>query len=188
MSALLSTKQQWLVGGILLLVMLATRIHVSNHLQDASWAIFFLAGFYLRHWLSFGVFMAAAVLIDYIAISQMGVSSFCVTDAYVALVPAYGALYAAGRGFGGMYRESLSALLPLAASLLVGVVACEVISSGSFYAVSPRFASEGLGGFVQDLGKYLPHNLAIAAFYVGIATLAHVAVLQVQRAKGHIGI
>ncbi|EIJ34912.1 hypothetical protein [Thiothrix nivea] len=188
MSALLSTKQQWLVGGILLLVMLATRIHVSNHLQDASWAIFFLAGFYLRHWLSFGVFMAAAVLIDYIAISQMGVSSFCVTDAYVALVPAYGALYAAGRWFGGLYRESLSALLPLAASLLVGVVACEVISSGSFYLLSPRFAEAGISGFAQDLVKYLPHSLAITGFYVGVAALVHIGMLHMRRPQGHVGV
>ena len=62
----LSHKNQWLVGGILLLVMLATRVHVSDHLLDASWAVFFLAGFYLRNAVSFGVFMATAMAIDYV--------------------------------------------------------------------------------------------------------------------------
>lgn len=181
----LSRKNQWLVGGVLLLAMLATRIHVGDHLQDASWAVFFLAGFYLRNWLGFGAFMAAAAAIDYIAIKQMGVSSFCVTDAYAALVPAYGALYAAGRWFGGQYRNNLSALLPLAAALLVGVVACEAVSSGSFYAMSPRFAAEGWGGFVQDMIKYLPHDLGVTSFYASIAALAHAAVMQVSRLTGH---
>ncbi len=81
----LSTKNQWLVGGILLAVMLITRAHVSEHLLDASWAVFLLAGFYLRNVLAFGVFMATAVAIDYVAVSQFGVSNFCVSSAYVAL-------------------------------------------------------------------------------------------------------
>ena len=100
----LSTKNQWLVGGVLLAAMLVTRAHVSDHLLDASWAVFLLAGFYLRKVLAFGVFMATAVAIDYMAINQFGVSSFCVSQAYVALVPAYGALFMAGRWFARQYQ------------------------------------------------------------------------------------
>ncbi|MBM3153552.1 MAG: hypothetical protein FJZ96_15320, partial [Chloroflexi bacterium] len=48
-------RTQALIGGSLLAVMLATRFHHFGdalHLPDASWALFFLAGFYLaRVWL-----------------------------------------------------------------------------------------------------------------------------------------
>lgn len=181
----LSAKNQWLVGGILLLAMLATRAHVTDHLVDASWAVFFLAGFYLRRLPVFGVFMATAVAIDYVAISAFGVSSFCVSSAYVALLPAYATLFAAGRWFAGHYRENLSALLPLALSVLVGVVVCEVISSGSFYFLSERLAATSLGGFADELVKYLPYSLSMTSVYVGMAALVHVAVLQVKHMKGN---
>jgi hypothetical protein len=181
----LSTKNQWLVGSVLLLAMLATRAHLTDHLQDASWAIFFMAGFYLRNRLALVPFMLAAAAIDYVAVTWAGVSSFCVSSAYVALVPAYGALYAAGRWLAGHYRENPSAVFPLAASLLVGIVACEVISSGSFYFLSGRVAETSLGGFAHDLVEYLPHSLSITSFYVGIGALLHVAVLQVNRMKGN---
>lgn len=184
----LSSKNQWLVGGVLLLAMLATRAHVSDHLADASWAVFFLAGFYLRGLLVFGAFMALAVAIDYVAITQLGVSSFCISSSYVMLVPAYGALFMAGRWFAGHYRANLSALVPLGFALLVGIVACELISSGSFYFFSARFEATSMDGFIQGLVKYLPHSLSITSFYVGIAALVHIAVLQVQRMKGNVAV
>jgi len=178
----LSSKNQWLVGGALLLAMLITRGHVTDHLQDASWAIFFMAGFYLRNSLAFVPFMLAAAAIDYVAITQFGVSSFCVSSAYVALIPAYGALYAAGRWLAGHYRETPAVLFPLAASLLIGIVVCELVSSGSFYFFSERFADTNLVEFAGRLVQYLPHGLAITSFYVGVGALLHVAV---RMAQGH---
>src|SRR5690606_36139481 len=61
-------------GGILALlavVMLATRINHFGALPDASWAVFFIAGFYLRGWgrWAFPLLMALAVAIDYVVIS-----------------------------------------------------------------------------------------------------------------------
>ncbi len=68
------------VLAIFLLVMTATRLPLSAsvlHLQDASWAVFFLAGFYLQkqwRWALPGL-MAGAVGIDLIAIQSMGISN-----------------------------------------------------------------------------------------------------------------
>jgi hypothetical protein len=178
----LSNKNQWLVGGILLLAMLITRAHVSDHLLDASWAVFLLAGFYLRNVLAFGVFMATAVAIDSVAINQFGVSSFCVSQAYVALVPAYGALFVAGRWFAGHYQgETLASLGKLMVAVVVGFAVAELISSGSFYVFSGTVAETSLAGFMDALLKYSPHGLYIMSLYVAIASLLHIAVRQVTR-------
>lgn len=180
----LSTKNQWLVGGILLAVMLLTRVHVIDHLLDASWAVFFLAGFYLRNLLAFGVFMVTAVAIDYVATSQLGVSNFCVSQAYIALVPAYGVMFAAGRWFAGQYQgETLVSLGKLMLAVLVGFALTEVISSGSFYAFSGTSVDISVAGFVGQLLKYAPHGLYITGMYLTVAALLHVAVKQVSGLK-----
>lgn len=182
----LSNKNQWLVGGILLLVMLITRAHVTDHLFDASWAVFFLAGFYLRNVLTFGVFMAVAVAIDYVAITKFGVSDFCVSQAYVALVPAYGALFIAGRWFAGQYQgETLASALKLIAAVLVGFAASELISSGSFYFFSGKFADVNLAEFASRLMKYAPHGLYVMGLYITVGVFIHVAVSMVNRQLAH---
>lgn len=173
----LSPKSQWLVGGILLLVMLITRAHVTNHLQDASWAVFFLAGFYLRKVLAFGVFMVTAVAIDFVAITQFGVSDFCVSSAYVALVPAYGALFMAGRWFASQHQgETLASLGKLALAVLVGFTVAQVISSGSFYFFSGHFTALSMAEFGSRLLKYAPHGLYVTTLYITIGVFVHVAV------------
>jgi len=182
----LSTKNQWLVGGILLLAMLITRAHVTDHLLDASWAVFFLAGFYLRNVLAFGVFMAVAVAIDYVAITKFGVSDFCVSQAYVALVPAYGALFVAGRWFSSAWQgETLATLGKLVLAVVVGFAVSEVISSGSFYAFSGKFAEFSAVELGGRLVKYAPHGLYVTGLYVTVGTFVHVAVSMVNRSLVH---
>lgn len=177
----LSSKNQWLVGGILLAVMLLTRAHVTDHLLDASWAVFFLAGFYLRKVLAFGVFMATAVAIDYVGITQFGVSDFCVSQAYVALVPAYGALFAAGRWFASAWQgETLATLGKLVLAVVVGFAFSELISSGSFYFFSGNFAELSMAEFGNRLLKYAPHGLYIMSLYLAVAALLHIAVSLVK--------
>lgn len=181
----LSTKNQWLVGGILLAAMLITRAHVTDHLLDASWAVFFLAGFYLRNAQAFGVFMATAVVIDYVAITKFGASDFCVSQAYVALVPAYGALYVAGRWFAWHYQgETLATLGNLVLAVVVGFAVSEVISSGSFYAFSGKFAEFSLTEFAGRLMKYAPHGLYVTSLYVAVGAAMHLAVSHARALQG----
>jgi len=182
----ISSKNQWLVGGILLLAMLVTRAHITDHLLDASWAVFFLAGFYLRNVLAFGVFMAVAVAIDYVGITKFGVSDFCVSQAYVALVPAYGALFIAGRWLAGHYQgETLATLGKLVLAVVVGFAVSELISSGSFYFLSGKFAELSVAEFGSRLLKYAPHGLYVTGLYVTVGTFVHVAVSMVNRSLAH---
>jgi hypothetical protein len=172
----LDQRHQTIVGLLLALLMLATRGHhdfTPVHLPDASWAVFFLVGFYLRpRWLFPGFFLQAAGM-DYVAITWGGVSSFCVTGAYLFLVPAYGALWFAGRSYNARADLSRRDLLPLALYALAGTLVCELISSGGFYFFSGRFVDPTLGEFAGRLATYLPGNLVNQALYLGLAAVVH---------------
>ena len=115
----LTGRQQIAIGLALTLLMLLTRSHhwASLHsLPDASWAIFFLLGVYVRPLWMVPALIAASVGIDYAAITWGGVSDFCVSPAYWMLIPAYLALFAGGR----FYARGHS-LSPLGLARLVGV-------------------------------------------------------------------
>lgn len=183
--------------GILVLlglIMAATRSHhfspLANAtwgpLPDASWAVFFVAGYYLRDWMrwAFPLLMALAVLVDYFVISATGLnfwSHYCVSAAYWFLVPAYFVLWAggarlSGQGVGQHWRD----LGKLAASLLVALSVSYVISNGSYYWLSDSWLATSADGrsfmgWVGNLGDwYLPY-VRITALYVGVATVLHIA-------------
>jgi hypothetical protein len=172
----LDQRYQILVGLLLALSMLATRGHhdfTPVHLPDASWAIFFLVGLYLRpRWLFPGFFLLAAGM-DYVAITWGGVSSFCVTGAYLFLIPAYGALWFAGRRYTPQPPLSRRDLAPLALYALTGTLVCELLSSGGFYFFSGRFVDPTLAEFAGRLATYLPGNLLNQALYLGLAAGVH---------------
>jgi hypothetical protein len=161
-------------------LMIATRGHhfptVKQALPSASWAVFVLAGVYVRPVWAFGVLLAGAALLDYLAISWNGVSSFCVSPAYAALAAAYGALWAAGRWYAARLDFKPVTLLPLTGAVVVGTLLCEVISSGSFYFFSGRFADPTLTQFATRLVRYFPSNLASLSFWVAAAGLVHALV------------
>ena len=177
----LSNRHQIAIGVALVALMIATRGHhfpsVKNVLPSASWAVFFLAGVYLRPAWVLGGLLGGGALLDSAAINWQGVSDFCVSPAYMALIPAYGALWVCGRWFAGRYRYHATALVTLAAAALVGTVACELISSGSFYFFSGRFVDTTAAEYGARLVTYLPRSLTSMAFWVGFAALAHAAVV-----------
>ena len=158
---------------ILAAAMLATRQFHFGSLPDASWAVFFLGGFYLNRYAVFAVFMTGAVGIDYIATAHLGISSYCLSPAYVFLLPSYGALWLGGRWarqhwqgaqFGGLVR--------LGASLLLSASACFLISNASFYWLSGRVATPSLTGWLANFLAWYPSFLAVPCVYVAVAMLA----------------
>jgi hypothetical protein len=172
------------VAVILSVAMWATRGHHTaslSHLPDASWAIFFALGFYLRERLLLPLFLAQAALIDYLAITQFGVNSYCVTPAYAFLLPAYAALWLAGRWYAAHYRFEMRSLKLFAASAFLGTLSCELLSSGSFYLLGGRFADTSLAGFGQRLVQYFPSDLANVALYLGVAAVVHILFAATQR-------
>ena len=77
-----SNVQRAVVFTLILSLMVATRLNLPTSIThfgpvpDASWAAFFLGGFYLRTWTrwAFPLFMALAVLVDYVVISNQGMN------------------------------------------------------------------------------------------------------------------
>ncbi len=177
----LSNRHQIAIGIVLAALMIATRGQhfptVKQMLPSASWAVFFLAGVYLRPAWALAALFGLASFLDFAAINWQGVSDYCVSPAYIALIPAYAALWLGGRWFAGRYSARPVALLPLAASMLVSVFVCELISSGSFYFFSGRFAEPTLAEFAGRIVKYFPAFLGSTAFWVATAVVVHAAVV-----------
>jgi hypothetical protein len=174
----MTQRQQISLGLILAALMAVTRgqhAAMATHLPDASLAVFFLAGVYLRPAWAFPALFGLAALIDTVAVTWGGVGAFCITGAYAALIPAYGALWAAGRWYAGRHRQTWSTLVPLAGAVLVGAVASEVFSTGGFYLFSGVFPAPTLEGLALGVAKYLPVSLGNLALYLGLAALTHLA-------------
>lgn len=177
--------------GLLALVMAATRIHHFAAIPDASWAVFFAGGFYLRaqwRW-AFPALIAVAFLADWYAIAAAGIDflgHYCVSPAYWFLLPAYLSLWLGGAWLAarrpGLRWRSLG---QLALALLVSVSLCYVLSNGSFYWLSDSWggadAQRSLGGWFANMGHWYLAFLRTTAMYVAGAALLHATALAAAR-------
>ncbi len=180
----LSTRDQLLIAFILVVLMIITRGHhfaALNSLPGASWAVFFLAGVYLRSVWPLPGFFALTWWLDFAAYTWGGASGFCLTPAYIFLIPAYASLWLAGRWYAARHRFSLNTLKPLVLSSLAGLTVCELFSSGGFYFFSGRFADPTWFEFVGRTLEYFPMYIASFLFYTGTAVVAHVTFVLIYR-------
>jgi len=179
----LSKRNAVILALVLSVMMWATRGHhvaTFTHLPDASWAIFFMLGFYFRSRAVLPLFLAQAALVDYLSITQFGTSSYCVTSAYAFLLPAYSALWLAGKQYAARYQFQVRSLPLFAAAAVVGSAVCELISSGSFYYFGGRFTETSMAEFASRLVHYFPANLENVALYLGLAALIHALIVSMQ--------
>lgn len=181
----LSAHIQLMIATVLIMLMMVTRgdyFLSLGQLPDASWAIFFLVGIYLRSaWLLLG-FFALSWALDFVAYQWGGVSDFCLTPAYIFLLPAYASLWLAGRWYAARYQFKWVTLIPLALSASVGLVLCELFSSGGFYFFSGRFDITTLAEYIQRTVQYFPYYVESFLLYMGMAVTAHIAFTLVYRA------
>lgn len=152
----------------LMLVMAATRMHHFGDvisLPDASRAVFFLAGLWFGGLTLFIALLLEAGLLDYIAITHLGVSDYCVSPAYVFLIPCYAALW-----YGGQYCKRFSdRQLPHLAIqfgiLVVSVSVAFLISNGSFYLLSGRYPDNNWAEYTSRVMMYYPPYLKYTLIY-----------------------
>ena len=169
---------------LLAVALSATRLHHFALVPDASWAVFFVAGFYLRDWVrgAFPALMALAVLVDVLVVTSQGTpfwQSYCVSPAYAALLPAYYALWAGGQWLargGDVASPRRAARLLLA--LPLAVVACHLVAQGSFYWISANIAEPTVAGWWENFTTWLVPYLRVTAAYVALVALAHVAIVR----------
>jgi hypothetical protein len=181
----LSTRNQIAIGIALAVLMFATRGQhfpvVREALPSGSWAVFFLVGLYLRPSWALAAFFGLASFLDFASINWQGVSAYCMSPAYIALIPAYAALWFGGRWVANHYSEKPVALLTLGASAVASTFVCQIISSGSFYYFSGRFADPTFGEFVDRIVKYYPMFGGSTFFWIVVATIVHIAVVLSNR-------
>ena len=174
--------QRAFVLSLLVLLMLGTRINHFAPIPDASWAVFFIGGFYLRGWTRwvFPLLMVLAVAIDWAVISGQGMDfwgHYCVSSGYWALVPAYFAMWAGGMLLRYWYKGlSVQSLALFGATLVVSVAVCHLFAQGGFYWTSNVVAEPTVAGWAKNYSDWLLPYLRTAAIYTGVAALVQVAV------------
>jgi len=153
--------------GLILLMALTRGHHFASIelLPSASWAVFLLAGFFVRPAWFFGLLFLEAVLLDLAALGLNAGIAHCITPAYGMLVPAYLSLWLGGRYYARIHRDHWSTLAPLVATLLVSAFAANLLSSGGYYFLSGMYEDTSLSGLWQRIEHYLPAKLAILAGY-----------------------
>ncbi|MGE8279547.1 MAG: hypothetical protein ACN6O2_03850 [Stenotrophomonas sp.] len=177
-----ANAQRAFILSLLVLLMAGTRINHFAPVPDASWAVFFIGGFYLRNWTrwAFPLLMGLAVVVDWAVISSQGMSfwqHYCVSAAYWMLVPAYFAMWAGGMLLRRYYRSaSLKSLGLLAATVIGSVALCHLIAQGSFYWISASVAEPSFAGWAKNYSDWLLPYMQTAAIYIGAAALVQVAV------------
>jgi len=164
------TTSQWLQPRYLPIPLIAlmalTRFHHFGdvlHLPDASLAVFFFAGYYRKPiFLAFLLLLAGAI--DYIAIAN-GTSAWCVSPAYVFLIPTYAVMWAAGRFCS---RQTMPLYATWGVNLGMVLLASSIaflISNGSFYLFSGRYDPLSWAEYASRVIKYYPPYVSSTLLY-----------------------
>lgn len=168
----------------LALLMLATRyFHIGSawHLPDASWAVFFLGGFYLRRAL-FLPLVIEAVAIDF-TFFAMGGSTYCLSVAYWFLLPTYAALWFAGTLLAKQTQRDARFFALAVAYWWVAASVAYFISSGSFYWLSGKAVEPNASHYIEHAQIWYSAFVSRPMMYLIAAVLVHFSVAQVQRLR-----
>ena len=175
------------VASLLVVLMIATRFkHVGDplHLPDASMAIFFLGGLYLRRHVAFVACVLLAVALDWISVSYAGVSAFCITVAYSFLPLAYAVLWYAGRAYAARSSGQPRALPGALAVAFVAAVVSFAVSNGSFYWFGGRYPDPNMLQYVSRLWQWGPIFVRSTMAYVAVALVLHAVAVRVLPRMG----
>jgi len=168
-------------GAIALMaLMAATRFdHMGTAiaLPDASLAVFFLAGLWFggRYW--FAALLIEAAGVDYWAINQMAVSDFCISPAYLFLIPTYGAMWLAGKYCRSLQSVSIRHISQQLMALVIATSAAFVVSNGSFYLLSDKITQASWAQYTEIFSTYYPAYLSSTVVYA-VLILAMVTVVK----------
>ena len=177
MSSDQTNPRQWtLLLALLAIVMLATRFHhfgTALNLPDASMAVFFLGGLYLRKHLAFAGFAALALVIDWLAIGVFGTSAFCITPAYVFMLPAYAVLWYGGSAYASRLQVKGTSMLTTCCVAFVCATVSFAISNGAFYWLGGRYADPNMAEYLARAWQWGPLFVRTTMTYVVVAMVVH---------------
>jgi hypothetical protein len=179
--------QRAFVLFVLVLLMAASRVNHFAAIPDASWAVFFIGGFYLRSWTrwAFPLLMVLAIVIDVLVIRASGIGywqHYCVSPGTALLVPAYFSLWAGGAVLRQGYHGASWAALGKASALLIAAVAlCHLFAQSGFYWTSDVVAAPTAAGWLKNYADWFLPYLRTAAIYVGLAAALQLTAEQVAK-------
>ncbi len=183
-----SRPVQFGIWGALALLMVVTRgQHFAsiNALPSASWAIFLLAGIFLRPlWMALALIALASTL-DLAALESGKITDWCLSPAYWATLVAYCSLWLAGRVYARLHRDHFATLLPLGLSMIVGAFVAYLCSGGGFYFFSGHYPDASLAEFAARIAQYYPHSTSVMAGYVIVAAVVY-ATLRLLAPRGEL--
>ena len=172
----ISRPMQFGILGLLGLLLLATRgQHFASvdALPSASWAVFFLGGLFFAPVWGFAALLALASLIDFAMLDAGQIGTHCLSAAYWTLIPAYGALWFAGRVYSRVHQDRLTTLLPLGLSMIVGGLVAALCAKGGYYLFASTETPPTLAGLLARIAQAYPAALGTLAMYVGFAALVY---------------
>ena len=113
----------------------------------------------------FAGLLVEAGLIDYLAITQFNVSDFCISPAYVFLIPTYAAMWFGGKWCSKFKALALNGLMQQFAALVLSTTMAFLTSNGSFYLLSGRYTDLSWTQYFERAGQYYPPYLSSAVIY-----------------------
>ena len=169
-------KQENKIVSGLMLLMLLTRFHHFggiNTLPDATLAVLFCAGLYCRHPWVLPLLLVEAGVIDYVAIHFGGVSDWCVSPAYLFLIPTYAVMWQSGRLCSRWIDSSKAAVKIVPLAVFTATTVAFLISNGSFYLFSGRFEDLRLAEYFLRVFKYYPSYCMTPVVYISVILAIH---------------
>jgi len=174
---MISISQRAFILLALGLLLLSTRSHYFALLPDASWAVFFIAGFYLHRWRYkvFLILISLAVLVDWQVINAQGINfwqHYCISIGYGFLLPAYYVMWAGGKWlrqhYYGINKKTLVLFL---LSLSASTALCHLLAQGGFYWFSESVSNLTFVGWAQNYGRWLLPYWSATLLYSGIVAV-----------------
>jgi hypothetical protein len=195
MTILNQLQKQWVLI-VLIFLMAATRFHhfgSLSFLPDASLAVFFLAGLYMMGnsasagdtagksvmqffsggLLIFSLLIFEAGLIDYIAINYGGVSDWCITPAYMLLIPTYALMFFAGKWSARYNPFTIPGTFKMAVVIFIASTLAFLVSNGSFYLFSGRYEEMSWLSYAEQVAAYYLPYAGYTLLYSGLFLAIH---------------
>lgn len=173
----LLSQRPMLIGLFLVVLMASTRMHhfgSALHLPDASLAVFLLAGLFIASPLLFAGLLLEAGALDYVAITHLGVSDWCVTSAYWFLIPTYAVLWYAGRFYARIHQHNLRSLGIFSGISVAALSVAFFISNSAFYWFSGRYTNTNVSEYLARATEYYVPYLTGGLLYLACAAALYV--------------
>jgi hypothetical protein len=174
------------MAGLVLAILITRVEHFGTAFTppDATLAVLFLAGLWVRRAWVFPVLLGAAALADQLAFRN-GTSNWCVTAAYAFLIPTYACVWLAGLTSRQVDWLNPATAVRGAGNLLSSLIAAFVVSSGSFFLLSGDFPGASGLEYWRAVARYFPAYAGWPVVYVsvGLAVAGTLRMLERRRAR-----